>query len=114
MRTLDQIKLAAEDRAVIESAARSLRETFPVERIVLFGSKARGDGLPESDIDLLVLTRDSVDSSLYRRALDLLYPLELEEEKWFGLMLVCRRDWDHGLYQAMPIRGEIDRDGVEV
>lgn len=114
MRTLDQIKLASKDRAFIESAARSLRAALPVDRLVLFGSKARGEDSPESDIDLLVLTRGPVDSALRRQALDLLYPMELMEEKWFGLMLVSRDDWEHGLYQAMPIRAEIDRDGVDV
>ena len=114
MRTLDQIKLKSADREAIESAAKVLRETLPVDRVVLFGSKARGETSPESDIDLLVLTHCPADSSLRRQALDILYPLELKQDKWFGLMLVSCGDWNEGIYQAMPIRREIDREGVEV
>jgi predicted nucleotidyltransferase len=43
----------------IEHAVEVLvREASP-ERIVLFGSQARGDAGPESDVDFLVITRDS-------------------------------------------------------
>ena len=114
VRTLGQIKLNQSDRTAIESAAKCLRESLPVERLILFGSKARGDDSADSDIDLLVLTRDPTDRLLRRRALDLLYPLEVRREKWFGLLLVSLHDWDHGLYQAMPIRSEIEREGVEI
>jgi predicted nucleotidyltransferase len=114
LRTLDQIPLNQPDRTAIESAAKCLRESLPVERVILFGSKARGDDSADSDIDLLVLTRDPTDRSLRRRALDLLHPLEVRQEKWFGLLLVSLHEWNHGLYQAMPIRGEIEREGVEI
>jgi predicted nucleotidyltransferase len=114
MRTLDQITLAPTDRVAIESAAKCLREWLPVERLVLFGSKARGSDSADSDIDLLILTRDATDRSLHNRAIDLLYPLELRLNKWFGLLLISSHDWSHGLYQAMPIHTEIERDGVEV
>jgi predicted nucleotidyltransferase len=44
---------------IIETAGRTLAETAadPV-KIVLFGSRARGDAGPESDYDFLVVERD--------------------------------------------------------
>jgi uncharacterized protein len=36
-------------------AADQIAETFGVDRIILFGSVARGDDGPDSDIDLLVV-----------------------------------------------------------
>jgi predicted nucleotidyltransferase len=114
MRTLNQIRLAPQDRAAIESATKCLRELLPVDRVILFGSKARGDDSADSDIDLLVLTRHSTDGTMRRRALELLYPLEMRQERWFGLLLVSRQDWEQGIYQAMPIRFEIEREGVEI
>jgi len=55
-----------------------------------------------------------VDAALRRKAIDLLYPLELQRDKWFGLMLVSNHEWQEGVYQAMPIRQEIDRDGIDL
>ena len=43
-------------RAQIEDAATWAAETYGGEQVILFGSQARGDAGPESDVDLLVLT----------------------------------------------------------
>jgi len=42
------------DRAIRRMVERIVRE-FEPERIILFGSHARGEGGPESDVDLLVV-----------------------------------------------------------
>ena len=47
-----------DEKAVVERIIRSLIP-IGVERIVLFGSRSRGDQLPDSDIDILVVTSDS-------------------------------------------------------
>jgi len=114
MRTLDQISLTPGDQAAIRTAAEALRDALPIERVILFGSRARGDASQQSDFDLLVLTSGPVDAALRRKAIDLLYPLELQRDKWFGLMLVSNHEWQEGVYQAMPIRQEIDRDGIDL
>ena len=56
LRTLDQLGLSPNDEAGIKAARQVLLTQFPVERVILFGSKARGTDDAESDIDLLVLT----------------------------------------------------------
>lgn len=42
------------DSALIEQIARTIAERLRPRRIVLFGSRARGDHHPDSDIDLFV------------------------------------------------------------
>ena len=48
--------LAGKDQKTIEEMAAVLPFRWPVDALVLYGSKARGDDTSESDIDLLVLT----------------------------------------------------------
>ena len=43
------------DDALIEEAARRIVETAPGARVILFGSHARGEAGPDSDVDLLVV-----------------------------------------------------------
>ena len=50
------VPLAAKDRAAVLEAAQVLCNHLPVDRVVLYGSKARGDDQSDSDIDLLILT----------------------------------------------------------
>ena len=44
-------------RAQIEDAAAAAAEAYDGEQVILFGSQARGEAGPQSDVDLLVLTR---------------------------------------------------------
>lgn len=45
------------DPLLEEAVARIVRETDP-ERVILFGSRARGDGGPEADVDFLVVASE--------------------------------------------------------
>ena len=78
-----------------EIVARIVRIAHP-QRIILFGSRARGDARPDSDVDLLVIT-DSKEPR-YRRAVplygvlsDILVPMDImvyspeEVQEWSGV-----------------------------
>jgi len=112
MKRLDHIDLSERDREAIEAAVAVLRDRFPVSRVVLFGSKARGEPDQESDIDLLVLTTRRLTWKEQSRITEALYPLQLEYEVIFSPMIVSVDEWTTGIYHVLPIRKEVDRDGV--
>lgn len=77
----------------IQAAVRTLAETAKPERIILFGSYARGEARADSDVDLLVIERDVPDRARemvrLRRALrplripvDLLVYSTEDVERW--------------------------------
>jgi predicted nucleotidyltransferase len=43
------------NREIFEQIRQLKRELIPNERLILFGSQARGDARPDSDWDLLLL-----------------------------------------------------------
>ena len=47
--------------ADLETIVRRLVDAYRPERIYLFGSRARGDGGPDSDFDILVIVPDDAD-----------------------------------------------------
>ncbi|MGA7616853.1 MAG: nucleotidyltransferase domain-containing protein [Thermoanaerobaculia bacterium] len=112
MRSIDQIELSAGDRRAISDAAALLRERFPVAEIVLFGSEARGTDDPESDIDLLLVTSRSLSWREHRSVIEALFDLEMKHEVVISTVIVSREDWLHGPYAVLPIRREIEKDGV--
>ena len=52
--------LTPKEREALQAYINALLEALPdqVVRIILYGSKARGEGTPESDIDLMVVIRN--------------------------------------------------------
>ncbi len=114
MRQLAEISLRPSDRQAVEAALGVLRAQLPLERVILFGSKARGDDDAESDIDLLLLTERRCNWSEKRALLGALGPLERSHGVVFSVLIVPRDEWEHGRYQALPIHLAVERDGVAV
>jgi len=77
MITLEQLNLKEnEKKALIELKERVFKK-FPDAEIVLYGSKIRGDADDESDIDVLVLLREKVNTSIEEEIFSLSYDMEL-------------------------------------
>ena len=53
-------------REAIEEITRRLIQFFRPVRIYLFGSEARGDGGPDSDLDFLVVVPDETPMEMFR------------------------------------------------
>lgn len=100
--------LVESDRRTIDEIAASLPAGWPVDAIVLYGSKARGDDTPDSDIDLLVLTGRPLTPEETGRMRELVRRVGLRLGTWPELYVRTSDEWWHGVYQAAPIRKEID------
>ncbi len=86
----------------LEALLGRLVRNYAPERVVLFGSHARGDAVPESDIDLLIVKRtdrrflarleDAMLAMLPDRAVDVVVytPEELDEMRKRGNPFVER------------------------
>jgi uncharacterized protein len=57
-RSSAEMSMTARQEVLDEMAARIVREIHP-QRIILFGSRARGDSAPDSDYDLLIIAGSS-------------------------------------------------------
>ena len=114
MRTLDQIKLADNDRAALQEVAAALRAKLQIDKIILFGSKARGDGREDSDADLLILTSRTLTGEERDLMIHEIFQNELQRGLMISPMIVPAIEWNEGVYIAMLLHSEVDRDGVLV
>lgn len=112
MRTLNDARLSERDRGAVEAAAAMLRAMLPVERIVLFGSTARGEAGQESDIDLVVLTTRPLTPAEKTGVVRTLYPLQIERGIVMSTIEIPLEEWERGPYRVTPLYSEIERDGI--
>jgi len=114
MKTLDSLTISENERAAVVRARETLTADLPVSRVVLFGSRARGQGDRYSDIDLLVLTSCPVNSKLRRDVSDRLAEINLQSDVMLSSVVVSEKDWSQGLVRYMLIHSEVEKDGCEV
>jgi len=112
LRKITEIKLSQKDRQGIEASVKLLKQQFPVEEVILFGSKARGTDDPESDIDLLVLTSYPLSWQECDKLTDALFNIELEYDVVISTLPISKDEWEKGHWTVFPIKDEIEKDGV--
>lgn len=80
-------------------------------KLILFGSRARGDFNEQSDWDFLMLTSKSVEPVLKRRVIDKILEIELDENICIQMLLRNNLDWEDR-YSVTPIYRNIQQEGI--
>ena len=89
----------------------ALREALPVEEIWLFGSCARGDAKPDSDLDLLVVLAD--DHSLARPNLACFQAVNhLPDVPPADVVAISKSRWDQERAHPFGLFGGASQEGV--
>lgn len=112
MKTIYELALMDNEKEAIQEATKLLKETFPVKKVILFGSKARGDDDPESDIDLLLVTERSLHWTERPATIYSLFDLGMKHDVIFSILDTTGSDFDNGIFTAFPIYQEIVKEGV--
>ena len=104
----------AVSRAVSEFRRR-VAERFPVQRVVLFGSRARGSSRTDSDTDVAVLLRGVrgrfLDTKL--EMVDIAYDVLLETGIHIQPLPIWESEWAHPESHANPrLLANIEREGI--
>ena len=89
------------------------RQLLPNERLILFGSQARGDAHDESDWDLLALI-DKEKRSFSENFNDYTYPFSEIGDKHDTLVSVIvrnKREWEE---RPSLLKYNVEKDGIEI
>jgi len=81
--------------------------------IILYGSRARGNERPDSDWDVLILTKYPVDIIKERQFRNALYDLELETGEPFSVFVYSKNDWNTR-QNITPFHTNVTREGISL
>jgi predicted nucleotidyltransferase len=99
------------DTLIATRIRTEIKRIDPKAKVVLFGSRARGDARKDSDWDLLIL----IDSQNIREKEDLfrdkIYDLELEIGEIISMFVYNNKDWT-SRHKITPLYKSIKKEGV--
>ena len=113
-KTLRKKELRKNEKEALKELKKKIIEKFPEAKIILYGSKARGDSGKESDIDLLILVESNLNAKIEEEIYHISYEIELKYDVVFGEIIENKNFWDTPLANAMPLHWNIDREGISI
>ena len=99
---------------IFENICTLKRQLLPNDRMILFGSQARGDARPDSDWDLLVLLNKKGKITSEE---DSMYGYPFDKIGWdFGIaintLLYSTEDWNKR--KITPFYKNVEKEGIEI
>jgi predicted nucleotidyltransferase len=101
--------LASSDLRTVRQLRRLLVKATPIDRLVVYGSRARGDSTPESDLDVYIEV-PSLTPALRRRISEIAWEVSLEK----GVVISTLVASGPNPLGGQPIRLAIEEEGVTV
>jgi predicted nucleotidyltransferase len=109
--------LSAADARAVAAFARRLRQRLgdSVTEIRVFGSKARGDAGPESDIDVLVVVQPETERVRLETAVsDLAFDVSLDHAVHISPCVLTAHVVHESIWSETPFLQTLEREGLQV
>lgn len=105
------MKLTEHDERALKELRDDLFAKYPILDMRLYGSKARGEGESDSDLDVMIELPDC-ESSMVAEIDDIIYRINLKHDVFISALIFGRDELEDGPMSEAPIYKVIQREGV--
>lgn len=98
-------------REVTDMISARVHQTEPDAKVLLFGSRARGEARPDSDWDVMVLLNDNSKTNRWDAVKQLFY-LSLDIEQDINPIIYTKSEWNKRSFT--PFYKNVMKDGIEI
>ena len=100
------------DRNLIDKIKKTVMTTDPKATVILYGSFAKGDNRPGSDIDLLILLdKEHITREDEKKITYPLYDIEFDTGQIISPLVLSKYDWERR-HRITPFYENIKKDGL--
>ncbi len=104
-------KLTRNEEIALKQLRDELLARYPVSDFRLYGSKARGEGRHDSDIDVMIELPDN-DRTMISEIDDIVYRINIEHDVLISVLVFGKDELEQGPMSESPIYKAIQREGV--
>ena len=102
------------DASILEKFRSLLLKRVKVDKIILFGSRARGDSQTDSDMDLLLILQDPPTEEIRDYIHDCAWEAGIDHSVVVVPIVYSRQEWEEGPEQSSLLALAVQRDGISV
>jgi len=95
---------------ILAEIKRRVKAVDPDAEIWLFGSRARGDNRPDSDLDIIILVDYPVNIEIERKFTYPIFDYGIETGQVFMPLIYSRQQWQNMKYHLF--HKEVERDKI--
>ena len=103
--------LTETDRKVACEFRRRLASITPILDLRVFGSRARGDAAPDSDLDVFIVL-EACTPALRQRISEIAWEVGFEKDRVISTLVTTQEALTHGAMGANPLVLDVEREGV--
>ena len=105
------MKLTENEERALKELRRQLVAKYPIIDIRLYGSKARGEGREDSDLDVMIEI-PGYDRAMVAEIDDIIYRINLDHDVFISAVVFGKDELEEGPMSEAPIYKVIQREGV--
>ncbi len=102
------------DRATLKALRRRLEKRVSLRRLLLFGSRARGDADADSDLDVLVVLEDGSGAEARAAVSECAWETSLQEGAHIVPVVYTRDEWEDGPERSSLLALAVAAEGIPV
>jgi predicted nucleotidyltransferase len=110
---MKNIKLNKNEERALLQLKKALIERFGLIDFCVFGSKARGDAQPDSDIDVMI-ELEEFNPEIESVIDDLVFDVNLAHDCFISVVMFSRKELEDGPLSESPLYKTIAREGIRV
>lgn len=113
MKTFKEWKEKTADASqLLSKVQQRIHSITPNAKVILYGSRSRGQAGKFSDWDFLIIIDQPVDGNIIRKIRDSLYEIELESDEIISSIIRTKKEWHSPRYAVLPFKRTVDQDGI--
>ena len=102
------------DKEVLEKFKGLLLKREGLNKLILFGSRARGDAAPSSDMDVVVIWEAELDEGIREYISDCAWEAGFESGIVIVPVIFSKEEWTNGPERSSLLVQAVEREGLAV